>query len=85
MDEKRPPGFTVYKNDFKQYANMLGESDLGEVFRALYLYSIGEEYPEPEDKEAYAAFRVMKTKIDIDAAKYESKCNTNKENSPFGK
>ncbi len=81
MDEKRPPGFTIYKDDFWNYAIKLGEEDLGTLLMALYQYSIGgvcdydvESFKDPE---GYAAYCIMKTKIAIDAEKYKKKCEIN--------
>lgn len=64
------PGFMLYHNDLKALAKMPSK-DLGDLIKALYLVSIGEDAEPPKKNEVI--FDMMAARVWEDAEAYEKK------------
>lgn len=61
------------------------DEELGELFRAMFLYAKNGELFEFEHRSLKLVFGFIKSAIDRDKASYEEKCRKNAENAKGGK
>lgn len=75
--------FVVYF-DWDEAFEHLDDSELGEIFRALFKYAKEGEKPEFSHKSLNAVFSFMRTTLDRDRKAYEDKCKKNRANGQKG-
>ncbi len=73
--------FLLYKSFYKPVSG-LSDKQLGRLFRAVFLYHLGEVVTVEEDIEM--AFNFFKNQFEIDEIKYQSKVEGNRENGRKG-
>jgi hypothetical protein len=70
-------GFILYKSFWEPISQLTNEQ-LGRLFRAIYLWQIGEDpNPEPDIRMAFGFFA---NQFRIDNEKYQERCDKNREN-----
>jgi len=74
--------FLIYLSYEEQF-NLLTDEQLGKLIKAIIKYEKTGEIPEL-DGMLNLAFSFIKTQLDIDRAKYNKKCEKNKENALKG-
>ena len=74
MKELSRPGVMIYFDDIRPFVDYMTDETLGALFRALINYAeLGEWVDDDCDPNVMVPLRVMKPKIDRDAAAYENK------------
>ena len=75
--------FVVYF-DWDEAFEYLDDSEVGEIFRALFKYAKEGIVPEFSHKSLNAVFSFMRSTLDRDRKAYEDRCKTNKANGQKG-
>lgn len=73
----------ILRDDFYPQIKMLTMEQRGILFTAIYSYELGEELPEM-DPLTEMCFGFIKSSLDANAEKYESRCEINRENGGKG-
>lgn len=73
----------ILRDDFYPQIKMLTMEQRGILFTAIYAYELGEELPEMDPLTAMC-FGFIKSSLDANAEKYESRCEINRENGGKG-
>lgn len=73
----------ILRDDFYPQIKMLTMEQRGILFTAIYSYELGEELPEMDPLTAMC-FGFIKSSLDANAEKYESRCEINRENGGKG-
>lgn len=73
----------ILRDDFYPQIKMLTMEQRGILFTAIYAYELGEELPEM-DPLTEMCFGFIKSSLDANAEKYESRCEINRENGGKG-
>jgi len=75
---KGKPSFLLYRS-FYEPIKSLNNTQLGELFRAIYEYQIDGSTPAPSSK-INMAFQFFRNQFELDESKYQTKCEKNAEN-----
>lgn len=68
-------------HDTRQFVDILRDDEAGELFKALFAYSIDGTTRTFDDRAVTMAFLALRKVIDDGRARYESKCAKNRENA----
>lgn len=74
--------FLIYL-DYEEQFRLLSDEQIGQLMRAIIKYEKTRELPKLEGM-LKMAFSFIKTQLDRDREKYESKCEKNKQNGKMG-
>lgn len=69
--------------DYEEQFNLLTDEQIGQLMRAIYQYEKTREIPQL-DGMLKMAFSFIKTQLDRDREKYQTKCEKNRENAKKG-
>lgn len=73
----------ILRYDFHPQIKMLNMEQRGVLFTAIYAYELGDELPEMDPLTAMC-FGFIKSSLDANSEKYESRCEANRENGSKG-
>jgi len=71
------PGFMIYYDDWREFAEDYSDEELGQILRALFSYFDAHEETAFSDRGMRQFFRQATKGIDLDVRRYEDKCRQN--------